>query len=171
MLEMQPRPGLPDGIAKEIIPSLLLQNYTHATTLSHMLDSQVVLEDERCASAYNWAFLKLATQVQSTFLVRSEESVIGRMPDLCTRFVALLQDEGITIAEYRTSNLKRRLQKHFGDKLLFFSKLSVCRRSGNGQVTTASVRQVLLENVAASLHKESRPGLTKTPKIPTTPTQ
>ena len=116
-------------------------------------------------SEYDLAFLKLATEVQSTFLDKSEEGDSSRMPDLCNRFVALLQNEGITISEYRTSKPRRRLQKHFGDKFSF-SKLSVCHGSGNGQVTSASVPQEVLENVAVSLHKESRPGLTKTPKIP-----
>ena len=155
MLEMQPGPGLPDGIAREVMyHHSCYKIYTHANTLSRMMDSQILLEDERCcSSAYDSAFVRLVTEVQSTILDKTGEGTIGRVPDLCSRFVALLQEEGVSVVDYRTSKLRRRLQKHFGDKLLFFRNSRFL--TDPEMVTSASVPQkVLLEYVAVALHKE-----------------
>ena len=102
---MQPGPGLPDGIAKEVMyHHSCYKNCTHGNTLSGMLDSQISLEDESCRSAYDSAFLSLATEVQSTILDETGEDTISRMPDLCSRFVALLQEKGVSVEESANSS-------------------------------------------------------------------
>lgn len=85
-----------------------------------MLDFQIALEDEQHSTAYDCAFLNLSSEIQRTVIDEAVEESFTKVTDLRARYVNLLQQEGVDAPNYRVSKLKHRLQKYFGNALVFF---------------------------------------------------
>ena len=74
------------------------------------------------------------------------------MPDLCARYVLLLNEEGLPdLQSYRIDHLKLRLKQYFGEQLVFFR--SKKRVTAPELVTAKSIPQhILLEHAAEMIH-------------------
>ncbi len=122
LLEVQQGPGQPDGIAKELsYHESCYRNYTYQKTLANILDSWISLEDAQHSTAYDRAFQTLAGEVEGAILSEDEEGLFERMFDLRSTFVDFLKQEGVDTPNYKISKLKRRLQKNFGNRIIFFA--------------------------------------------------
>ena len=55
------------------------------------------------------------------------------MDDLCSRYISFLRDEGVIAPDYRSGNLKLRIQPSFGGKVQF-----VCTSVTESEVVLAS---------------------------------
>ena len=136
---MQQRPGQPSGIAKELsYYESCYRNYTHQKTLANILDSQISLDDAQHSTAYDCAFQILAGEA---ILSEDEEELFARMSDLRSKFVDFLKQEGVDTPNYKISKLKRRLQKHFVNRIIFFANSQTVTESE--LVTSATVPQLL----------------------------
>ena len=68
-------------------------------------------------SPYDFAAQQVIDYVQEKAI---DEYEIIRMSKLKDMFMKFLRDKEVTSSDYRSSKLKSRLQKHFGDKLGFW---------------------------------------------------
>ncbi len=122
LLEVHQEPCQPDGIAKELYyHESCYRNYTHQKTLANMLDSQISLEDAQHSTAYDRAFQTLTGEVEEAILSEDEQGLFLKMSDLRLTFVDFLKQEGVDTPNYTISKLKRRLQKNFGNRIVFFA--------------------------------------------------
>ena len=86
-------------------------------------------------------FKILAGEVEGAILSEDEEGLFARMSDLRSKFVDFLKQEGINTPNYKIGKLKRRLQKHFGNRIIFFANSQTVTESE--LVTSATVPQLL----------------------------
>ena len=86
-----------------------------------MLDSQISLEDAQHSTAYDRAFQTRAGEVKEAILSEDEEGLFARMSDLRSTCVDFLKQEGVDTPNYKISKLKRRLQKNFCNRIIFFA--------------------------------------------------
>ena len=67
-------------------------------------------------------FKLLPVKSREQYLVsEDEEELFARMSDLRSTFVDFLKQEGVDTPYYKISKLKRRLQKNFGNRIIFFA--------------------------------------------------
>ena len=98
-------------------------------------------------TVFDRAFLRLSTEVQTDIIAKAEAGNVVRVADLCSRYNRLLMEEGPAAANYRVSNLKHRLRKHYGEALMFFRNN---KRVRDPELVTAGCipKNVLLVRVA-----------------------
>lgn len=73
-------------------------------------------EKQTTQKLYNLAFEVLASEVHEKVL---RELKVLRLKDLLGRYINILSSKGVDTPEYRSGNLKSRLQSHFGHTITF----------------------------------------------------
>ena len=106
-----------------------------------MLDSQISLEDAQHSRTYDRAFQTPAGEVEGAILSEDEEGLFAKMYDLRAKFENFLKQKDVDALNYKINKLKRRLQKHFGNGIIFFSNPQTVTESE--LVTSATVPQLL----------------------------
>ena len=76
---------------------------------------------ELVGKAHEKAFSSQQQEVKSSLFDQVNAGTVASMLELCSRYVTLLRAEGLEIDSYQADQLKIRLQRHFGDSLVFFS--------------------------------------------------
>ena len=114
--------GQADLIAKEIrYHRSCYSVYTNQNSLDEILEKNMDAEGKGLAGkAHEKAFSSLQQEVKSSLLDQVNAGTVASMLELCSRYVTLLRAEGLEIDSYRADHLKIRLQRHFGDSLVFF---------------------------------------------------
>ena len=105
-----------DAIAKQIkYHRSCYKDFTKADSLANIEQQNCQHEDNR-TDVYNDAFQEIRRCVQMEVIWKSK---IVSMSDLTSQFIIELSKRGVTLSDYRSSKLKERLKKSFGDLLSF----------------------------------------------------
>ena len=75
---------------------------------------------------------------------------VASMPELCRRYILLLEEEGVALDSYRRYRLKHRLREHFKESLAFF-RSSTRITDPEMVIATAVPQSVLLHHTAENL--------------------
>lgn len=155
---LEVNPSQPDLIAKEICyHKSCYSKYTNQKTLDALSGANVTEESVGvCGSAYTRAFSQLASDIHQSILSNPDEGNVASMPDLCSRYVLLLEEEGVSLDKYRTDQLKHRLQTHFQYSLTFF-RSSKQVTDPEMVAATAMPQSLLLEHAANNLRSVLAP--------------
>ena len=119
----------------------MVQELHSAETLANILDSRISSKDAQHSTAYDCAFHILAGEVEGAIPSEDEEGLFARMSDLRSKFVDFLKQEGVDTPNYKIGKLKRRLQKHLDNHIIFFENSQTVTESE--LVTSATVPQLL----------------------------
>ena len=122
----------------------LATGITLTKTLANILDSRISLEDAQDSTAYDRAFHILAGEVEGAIVSEDKVGLFARMSDLRSKFVDFLKQKNVDTPNYKIVKLKRRLQKHFGNHIIFFENSQIVTESE--LVTSATVPQLLCPN-------------------------
>ena len=102
-----------DAVAAEVMyHRSCYQCYTNRKDLERLMDT----EKEK-SGPYDIAFTNLLQEVQDP-ICRGKR--LFTMPVLCDHFNELVVEQGQNNPHYRAENLKRHLQKHFGEDIVFY---------------------------------------------------
>lgn len=149
-----------DTIAKEIkYHRSCYKDFTKADSLAKIEERNCEHEDNR-THAYNDAFQEIRRRVQMEVIWKNK---IVSISDLTSQFMIELSKRGVDVSDYRSSKLKERLKKSFGDLLSFKqpvrkneSELIYHTHVEKGEFAEAAFKQLLPETSDASSLNTSR---------------
>ena len=149
---LEVNPSLPDLIAKEICyHKVCYSHYTNPKALEAISDANVSKESNGSSgSAYTRAFSRLTSEIEQSIINCPSDGNVASMPELCRRYILLLEEEGVALDSYRTYRLKHRLREHFKESLAFF-RSSTRITDPEMVIATAVPQSVLLHHTAENL--------------------
>ena len=102
-----------DAIAADVLyHPTCYREFTRSQSLNKLRDTPA-----ECSDTYSDAFAKLANELEEKLVENGE---VVTMPTLQKKFVSFLKSCGENVSHYRGEKLKRRLRKHFNDRLSFY---------------------------------------------------